>query len=116
MSLRCGSFRDYKPLLSQTGFDNAGSREIGLLLSISSWLPCLGIGVISAVFDTSGNVEDKREALMIDLMKGSVINRLSVRTRVRIMSITGALLEGIAFMTSATCLQSNVNCSLLANF
>ena len=29
-------------------------------------MPCLGIGVISAVFQTSGNVEAKREALMID--------------------------------------------------
>ena len=63
-----------------------------------------------------GNVEAKREALMIDVIKGSVINRLSLRTRVGTLSIPGALLEGIAFMTSATCLQSNVNCSLLANF
>ena len=76
------------------------------VLLISSCLPCLGMGVISAVFYTSGNVEDKREPLMIDVMKGGVINRLSVRTRVCILSITGALLEGIAFMTSATCLQS----------
>ena len=106
VSLRCGRFRVYKPLISQTGFNNAGSREFGLLLLRSSWLPCFGIGVISAVFYTSGNVEDKRVALMIDVMKGSVINRLSVRTRVCILSITGALLEGVAFMTSATCLQS----------
>ena len=43
---------------------------------------------------------------MIDVIKGNVINRLSIRTRVRTLSIPGALLEGIAFMTSATCLQS----------
>ena len=50
------------------------------LLLGSSWLPCLGIGVISAVFQNSGNVEAKREALTIDVIKkGSVINRLSLR-------------------------------------
>ena len=85
---------------------NTGSREIGLLLLGSSWLPCLGIGVISVVFQNSGNVEAKREALMIDVIKGSVINRLSLRTRVGTLSIPEALLESIAFMTSATCLQS----------
>ena len=52
------------------------------------------------------SVEAKREALMIDVIKGSVINRLSLRTRVGTLSIPGALLEGIAFMTSATCLQA----------
>ena len=36
-------------------------------------MPCLGIGVISVVFQTSGNVEAKREALMIDVLKGCVI-------------------------------------------
>ena len=70
------------------------------LLLGSSWLPCLGIGVILAVFQTSGNVEAKREALMIDVIKGSVINRLSLRTRVGTLSIPGALLEGIAFGVS----------------
>ena len=39
---------------SQT-FGNAGSREIGLFLLGSSWLPCLGIG--AAVFQTSVNVD-----------------------------------------------------------
>ena len=87
--------------------DNAGSREIGLLLLRSSCLPCLGIAVILAAFQTSGNVEDKREALAIDVVKGSMIGRLSLSTRLGTLSIPGALsLEGIAFMMSATCLQS----------
>ena len=79
-------------------------------------MPCFGIGVISAVFQTSGNAEDKREALMIDVIKGRVIGRLSLRTRVGTLSIPGVLLEGIAFMMSATCLHStelNVNCSVV---
>ena len=38
-------------------------------------MPCLGIGVISAVFQIPGNVEDEREALMIDVTKGSIIGR-----------------------------------------
>ena len=49
-------------------------------------------------FQTSGNVEAKREALMIDVIKGSVINRLSLRTRVGTLSIPGALLEGIVLI------------------
>ena len=43
---------------------------------------------------------------MTDVIKGSVINRLSLRTPVGTLSIQGALLLGIAFMTSATGLQS----------
>ena len=53
---------------------------------------------------------------MIDVIKGSAINRLSLTTQVGTLSIPGALLEGIAFVTSATCLDSallNVNCSLV---
>ena len=41
-------------------------------------MPGLGIGVILAVFQSSGNVEAKREALTSDVIKGSVINRLSL--------------------------------------
>ena len=48
----------------------------------------------------------EKHYLMIDVIKGSVINWLSLRTRVGTLSILRALLEGIAFMTSATCLQS----------
>ena len=42
-------------------------------------MPCLVIGVISAVFQIPGNVEDKREALMIDVTKGIIIGRQSVK-------------------------------------
>ena len=47
--------------------------------------------MVSAGFQTSGNVEAKREASIIDVIKGSVINRLSLRTRVGSLSIPGAL-------------------------
>lgn len=70
--------------------------------------------MISAVFQIPGNVEDEREALMIDVTKGSIIGRQSLMTQVGTLSITGALLEGIAFIMSSTCLHStewNVNCS-----
>ena len=69
-------------------------------------MPCLVIGVISAVFQIPGNVEDEREALMIDVTKGSIIGRQSLMTRVGTLSIPGALLEGIAFIMSSTCLHS----------
>ena len=60
-------------------------------------MPCLEIAVILAAFQTSGNVEDKREALTIDVIKGSMIGRLSLSTRLGTLSIPGALiLEGIA--------------------
>ena len=54
-------------------------------------MPCLVIGVISAVFQIPGNVEDEREALMIDVTKGSIIGRQSLMTRVGTLSIPGAL-------------------------
>ena len=69
-------------------------------------MPCLVIGVISAVFQIPGNVEDEREALMIDVTKGIIIGRQSLMTRVSTLSIPGALLEGIAFKMSSTCLHS----------
>ena len=40
----------------------------------------LGLEVISAGFQISGNVEDEREALMIDVTKGSMIGRQSLMT------------------------------------
>ena len=76
------------------------------LLLGSQCFPCLEIAVILAAFQTSGNVEDKREALTIDVIKGSMIGRLSLRTRLGTLSIPGALILGIAFMMSATCSQS----------
>ena len=56
-------------------------------------------------FQIPGNVEDEREALMIDVTKGSIIGRQSLMTRVGTLSIPGALLEGIAFIMSSTCLH-----------
>ena len=41
----------------------------------------------------------KREELMIDVTKGSIIGRQSLMTRVGTLSIPGALLEGIALIT-----------------
>ena len=46
--------------------------------------------MISAVFQIPGNVEDEREALMIDVTKGSIIGRQSLMTRVGTLSIPGA--------------------------
>ena len=69
-------------------------------------MPYLGIDVISAVFQIPRNVEDEREALMIDVTKGSIIGRQSLMTRVGTLSIPGALLEGIAFIMSSICLHS----------
>ena len=48
-----------KLIISHSLANLAGNREIRLLLLGSSWLPCLGIGVILAVFQTSGNFEAK---------------------------------------------------------
>ena len=46
--------------------------------------------MISAVFQIPGNVEDEREALMIDVTKGSIISRQSLTTRVGTLSMPGA--------------------------
>ena len=61
--------------------------------------------MISAGFQIPGNVEDEREALMIDGTKGSMMGRQSLMTRVGTLSIPGALLEGIAFIMSLTSLH-----------
>ena len=56
--------------------------------------------MILAVFQIPENVQDEREALMIDATKGRMIGRQSLMTRV------GSLSERIAFIISLTCLHS----------
>ena len=52
---------------------------------------------------------------MIDVIKGSAINRLSLTTQFGTLSIPGALLEGIAFVTSDLFTISIIKCKLLTS-
>ena len=77
---------------------------MGLLLFGRSASPSLGIGVTSAVFQSDGNVHVTKEALTIDVIAG----------RIGILSIPGALLDGIDVIMHSICLlfmAFNVNCS-----
>ena len=52
---------------------------------------------------------------MIEVIKGSAINRLSLTTQFGTLSIPGALLEGIAFVTSDLFTISIIKCKLLTS-
>jgi len=75
---------------SQT-FDKTGKSEIGLLLFANSWFSVLGGGVTSANFQVVGNMYDVIEVLIIDVITG----RQSFKTRTEILSMPGALFDGI---------------------
>ena len=99
--------------LSQT-LDKTGKSEIGLLLFACSWSPSFGRGVTSAVFQHDGNVEELSEALTIDVIAGRIGTRESLITRIGILSIPGALLEGMdntMFSMSLHSIVWKANCS-----
>ena len=61
----------------------------------TSGLPHLRIGVTSAVFHARANVLVKKELFTMRVIVVSVQGRLSLRIREDILSIPGALLDGI---------------------
>lgn len=95
-------------------FDGTGNNEMGLLLFACLWSPSLGIGVTSATFQTEGKVEVTKEVLTKDMIAGRIGARQSLIMRIGILSLPGALLDGIDVIISSICLPSltrNENCS-----
>ena len=59
----------------------------------------------SAIFQSEGNVPITKHALIIDVSVGRITGRLSLTTRIGILSIPGALFVGIAETISWICLH-----------
>ena len=100
-------------ILSHT-FDSTGKSEMRLLFLACSASPSLGIGVTSAIFQVLGKVSETKELLMIIVIVGRIAGKQSFITRMVILSIPGALFDGIELMILSTCLFStalNKNCS-----
>ena len=62
----------------------------------------------SAIFQGKGNVPVTKDAFIIDVSVGRITGRLSLMTRIGILSIPGALFVGIAKTISWICLHSTV--------
>ena len=69
-------------------------RDIGRLFDAISWSPSLTKGVISASFHAAGNVEVRREQLIISVSGPRIIGRQSLMTRAFILSGPGDLFSG----------------------
>lgn len=68
---------------------------MGLLLLGSSWSPSFKISEISAIFQACGKILLVNEAIIIDVISGRIVGRLSLIMRVGILSIPGDLFNGI---------------------
>jgi len=64
-------------------------------LLASSWSPFLRIGKTSAVFQEAEKTPLSKEALMIEVIQGTMVGKLSFSTRGGTLLIPGALLLGI---------------------
>ena len=76
-------------------FDKTGKSEIGLLLFANSWFSALGRGTTSANFQIVGNLHVSIDVFIIDVITGRIGARQSFKTRTEILSIPGALFDGI---------------------
>ena len=73
----------------------------------------MGIGTTSAIFQEEGNVKEPREELTLDVIAGRIDAIQSLMTRIGMLSIPGALLDGIdAIMSfiSLLLVQLKENC------
>ena len=71
------------------------------------------MGVTSAVFQISGNVPDVNESLIIVVKVGAIDDRQHFKTLAVILSLPGALSEGIELLIFSISLHStsmNENC------
>ena len=65
-----------------------------------------GIGLITAIFQSRGKIPETSEVLIIEVIVGRIVGRLSLMTHIEIWSIPGDFLVG---MEETICLISSVS-------